>query len=117
MHANASREAKMGGNLPFALSGARSREEIEHDWTLRHRARVKRVVRRIAREHECTVEDLYATSTHPSITRARRRAYAVLRWSTGLSFSELGRIFNRDHTTILAGVRKYEAELNAAEVA
>ena len=95
------------------LSGERSREEIKRDWTLRLRVRVERVVRRIAREHECTVEDLYGASRHPTVTRARFRAYAVLRWSTGLSLPEIGLIFNRDHTTILAGVRKYEDELNA----
>lgn len=100
------------------LSGARTQAEIERDRTTRLRSRVAQVVRRIAREHGCTLEDIYGTSRHDSIARARRHAMAVLRWSTALSLPELGRIFGRDHTTILTAVRKYEAELNAnAEVA
>ena len=91
----------------------RPQSEIERDRTTRLRSRVAQVVRRIAREHGCTVEDIYGRSRMGDVPRGRMRAYAVLRWSTNLSLPELGRIFGRDHTTILTGVRKYEAELNA----
>jgi len=98
------------------LSGARTREEIDRDLTIRLRSHVTQAVRRIARDSGCTAEDIYGTSRHPIVARARRRAMAVLRWSTTLSLPELGRIFNRDHTSVLTAVRKYEDELNAPEV-
>ena len=41
---------------------------------------------------------------------------ALLRWSTGMSYPAIGRIFRRDHTTVIAGVRHYERHLAAAEV-
>lgn len=102
----------MSANRAVSLFGGRSEQERRLDNTAILRARVRGVVSRIAHEHGCSVDDLYGTSRYATIVRARHHAIAVLRWSTSLSLPDIGRIFNRDHTPILAGIRKYEDELN-----
>lgn len=44
------------------------------------------------------------------IVRARFVVY-WLGWWSGISYSELGRILDRDHSTILSGVRRMNQEL------
>jgi Bacterial dnaA protein helix-turn-helix len=48
----------------------------------------------------------------PSVVAVRRRLIALIRWSTGLSYPEIGGIFGLDHTSVLSAVRKREAELS-----
>jgi chromosomal replication initiation ATPase DnaA len=48
----------------------------------------------------------------PSITRARMALYAALYRACETSYPQIGRLLNRDHTTVLYGVR--EAERDAA---
>ena len=82
----------------------------DRDAANRHRA--MQTIRRIAREERCSVDDIFGHARHPDTDRARRRAMAVLRWSTQWSYPEIGRVFGRDHTTVLHAVRRYEEELN-----
>ena len=70
-----------------------------------------RVAERIARDEGVRVSDILGPSRERQPTRARHRLWAVTRASTDLSYPQLGRIFGRDHTTIMSGVRKYEAAL------
>lgn len=39
----------------------------------------------------------------------RQAAMAAVREATGYSFPQIGRIFKRDHTTVLYGIRAHEA--------
>lgn len=50
----------------------------------------------------------------PSEVRARHHFVALLRWSTGLSYPEIGGLIDMDHTSILDGVRKHEERLNGS---
>lgn len=43
------------------------------------------------------------------VVRARHEAMAAIRDFTGASYPEIGRAFGRDHTTVLAGVRRADA--------
>jgi len=45
---------------------------------------------------------------HKRVALARQATYYVARHTTGMSYPELGKLFHRDHTTILYGVRKIE---------
>lgn len=92
-----------GGSTPQELTDRRTNE-------LRKQALP--TLKRIATEHHISVDAMMSRSRQPDLVRARVRAMAVLRWSTGWSLPDLGRLFGRDHTTILAAVRSYEAELN-----
>jgi len=52
--------------------------------------------------------DLLGTSRSKHIVKARHLAMALIRKHCGMSYPQIGRIFNRDHTTILYAVRKIE---------
>jgi len=51
-------------------------------------------------------EDLVGPKRISRIARVRQAAMYVARQMTGLSFPEIGRRFNRDHTTVLHGYRR-----------
>jgi Bacterial dnaA protein helix-turn-helix len=63
----------------------------------------------VATAHGCTVRELAGRSRHARVTRARHEAMWLLREATDLSLPDVGRILgNRDHTTVLSGVRKIQ---------
>lgn len=62
-------------------------------------------VAQIAREHGMTAADLIGPSRLRRVCIVRWRAMRVLR-DHGRSLSSIGRILNRDHTTVLHGLRR-----------
>lgn len=60
----------------------------------------------VAAEFNVTVKDLVGASRTPSLIRARRAACMVLREYFQLSSVEIGKIVQRDHTTVLYTLRK-----------
>ena len=73
----------------------------------------RRLARRIADEHGVPLDLMLSRSRVPSVAHARHHFVAVLRWSTGMSYPSIGALVDRDHTSIIAAERKYEATLNA----
>ena len=55
---------------------------------------------------EVEERQLFGASRRKSIAEARSLAYLLVRELTRLSFPEMGRLFRRDHTTIIPGVRR-----------
>lgn len=78
------------------------------------RSRLMSVVDQVADRHGITREQLMSRSHCRRYARPRQEAYWILRRETGLSFPVIGRLFERDHTTILFGYRAYEARLAEA---
>lgn len=75
---------------------------------------IRRIVATIAAEHGCTIPHLLDRdhSHVPKVAEARRHAMAVVRWSTGLSYPEIGEMFGgRSHDVVLKAVRRWENEL------
>lgn len=70
------------------------------------RERSMSIIREIAMQHGVTVEAIMGRSRDHKDTRARRAAYAAVKYRRGLSHPAVGRIFGRDHSTILHGIRK-----------
>lgn len=64
----------------------------------------------IARSHHVETFDILGRGRSKQIAFARRHAWAVVRWTFDFSYPEIGRLFGVDHTSVLAGVRKYETE-------
>lgn len=52
-----------------------------------------------------SISAMVGTSRTTRVALARRRLFAAL-WLAGFSHSEIGRLFRRDHTSVLASVRK-----------
>lgn len=69
---------------------------------------VKRIVKTVvAVVPGVTEADVYSTRRHQNICKARHLAEWVARHATDMSYPEIGRALgDRDHTTILSGVRR-----------
>lgn len=77
------------------------------------------IVTAIAAKHFVTVEELVGDGAPACVMRARRELVAIWREEHRLSYPEIGRLLDRDHTTIMGacqppgapGVRKTTREL------
>lgn len=63
----------------------------------------------IAREHKFTQEDILGKSRFGPLVKVRRKCVVMLR-EKGYSTTEIGRIMNRDHSTIVTSLQKSRAE-------
>jgi chromosomal replication initiator protein len=63
----------------------------------------------IAQEHKFTVDDILGTSKFKPLVKVRRKCVVMLR-EKGYSTTEIGRIMNRDHSTIVHSLQKSRAE-------
>jgi chromosomal replication initiation ATPase DnaA len=66
-------------------------------------------VRQICKAHHVRTIDILSGSRVRSAVAARRQAYFEFRRDYSLSYEEVGALFGRDHTTVMSGIRKYEA--------
>lgn len=71
---------------------------------------IQQALELVAEDHGVTVAVLKGKDKGKFSARARRDAYAALRY-LGLSLPHIGRLLNRDHSTVLAGLAKREAEV------
>lgn len=72
---------------------------------------VKSIIMRVAIKHDLTAEDIVGRSRLRPIVKARHEAMREvynLRWA--MSLPNIGRCFNRDHTSILHAIQKGAAE-------
>ena len=67
----------------------------------------REMVAQIARAHSLTAADLIGPSRAHPICLVRWRAMKALR-DKGRSLSSIGRTFNRDHSSVAAGLRRLE---------
>lgn len=68
----------------------------------------RRIVQEVAAQHDLTPEDLTGPRSRRTESRARHEAMWRIRRETRLSYPQIGRFFNRDHTTVINGVRRHE---------
>lgn len=83
--------------------------------TLRDRLReigAERLGERVAREHGTTLNEILGGTRLRRVAHARQHLAALLRWSTGLSFPEIGRAMGLDHSTVMHAVGEHEARIN-----
>jgi chromosomal replication initiator protein len=62
----------------------------------------------VSRHYAFSISDLKGKSRQQPITMARQVAMSLCRGSLTLSLPEIGRFFNRDHSTVLVSIRKIE---------
>ena len=78
--------------------------------------RVSKILREVAKEFDVPVNDLRGPSIARHIAKSRQIAYLRLRDETDLSYPTIGRIMgNRDHTTIIYGIRAVTKRLQQGE--
>lgn len=75
------------------------------------------IIRMVAATGGLTVKDLVGCRARRDVSWVRQVAYyEVHKQRPNLSIAEIGRIFNRDHTTVIYGIVKVEAAIAWAEV-
>ena len=77
-------------------------------------ARARELAAPIAAAHLCTVSALFGPGREKRVSRARQDLWRELR-AAGWAYEEIGRLFGRDHTTVLHGVRTADARAAAVE--
>lgn len=70
-----------------------------------------KIIERVAQKHGVTLDEMKSTKRHRHLVRARQEAYYLLYNEGKLSYPSVGRIFERDHTTVIHGYRRHEALL------
>jgi chromosomal replication initiation ATPase DnaA len=70
---------------------------------------VRDIIAEVADEYLIFPSDIIAHKNKPKYSRARHKAMWRARNETNASYLKLARIFKRDHTTVIHGVRCWEA--------
>jgi len=81
------------------------------------RVSMKTVVAEISEMYGVTVADLHGPSRTRAISMARQHAMFVMADQPHLSLPMIGKFFDRDHTTVLHGVRRHKARMEAEQSA
>ena len=63
-------------------------------------------IAQICDRHGVTLDEMMGRSRLPHVCSARNEAYVMLR-EEKLSYPKIGKIFGRDHTTVINGVKRY----------
>lgn len=83
-------------------------EELPPETPIEPIPRWKRIAKEVARKHAMRIADL--TGPQRALTQSAARREAMYRcWSElNMTLSQIGRHFNRDHTSVLAAIRRYQ---------
>ena len=84
-------------------------EEVAH--TKHSRLSPKQVIDKVAKYYDLSSKDLLGTSRVKNIKSARQVAMYLLNEELGLSTVRVGNEFNKDHSTIMHGVKKVKQDL------
>lgn len=71
--------------------------------------KVREIIKLCAQKHGLTVEDILSEQRTNKIAHARQQAMWLAAKETSASFAEIGRIFNRDHSTVIHAVQRENA--------
>ena len=76
-------------------------------------ALVRKIVQEVGEKYGLSREQLCGEGRAAALVRARHELFWRLRRETTWSLPRLGRALNFDHTTLLNGIRKHQARLDA----
>lgn len=76
---------------------------------------LQRMIAEVARETGHTVEDLTGRNRFLPVVKVRQHAM-LLAHEAGYSTPQIGRAFNRDHTTVLEGIRNARRRMNGKRI-
>lgn len=75
--------------------------------------RTARILEIVALAYDVDAPALRGKDRHKSLAHARQAAYYLLRHVSGLSFPEIGIEMQRDHTTVMSGIKALERRLQS----
>ena len=70
---------------------------------------VRRIIEEVALEHDITPEDIIRKDRHRELVWPRHEAMRRAYDETDLSYPSIGKVFDRDHTTVMNGVKRAQA--------
>lgn len=73
------------------------------------RLRYKEMLAKFQNDNDLSEGELFSRSRKRRLVKLRREFFYMVRNELGYSFSEMGRMFKMDHTTVLKGYREHEA--------
>lgn len=73
----------------------------------------RRIIAEVAREHNITPADIIGRDKRKAYIAARFEAYKRVAEATRWSLPRLGRLFGRDHTTVLSAFRRIGFEYHS----
>lgn len=93
------------------------RHEEAFGMTHRRIKTMREIVDAVAWKHNVTTADILGPGRRRDIVAARMEAYWLCSKKTRCSLPQIGKFFDRDHTTVLHGIRVHEALLAKGEAA
>lgn len=81
--------------------------KTQDDTLITHGGEIAILARAIASKHKVTFEDMIGKRRFKHLAHARFEAYAAAH-DSGKTLSQIGRFFDRDHTTIINGIRRHK---------
>jgi hypothetical protein len=70
-----------------------------------------RIVEEVAKKHQVTIRHLMNPGKDAKLVRARWEMYYRLHTERRMSMNDIARRTNKDHSTVLYGVKKYKQEM------
>ncbi|MBQ8510137.1 MAG: chromosomal replication initiator protein DnaA [Clostridia bacterium] len=74
---------------------------------------IDRILEKVAKKNGMTVDDIKSSKRNKEIAHARHIAIYLVRKLTDISLPQIGKLFKRDHTTVLNSLKTVERELGS----
>lgn len=74
------------------------------------------IVRQVAERHGVPVHHVVGVSRSPEHVKPRTEAMYLIRETGRFSYPQIGRFFGRDHSTVIAAVRRHKLGLDAGRL-
>ncbi len=78
-------------------------------------AMVEKILGHVSRKYGVSVDDIKSKKKTDSIANARHISIYVIRKLTDLSLKEIGKIFGRDHSTVISSINKIELNIRTVK--
>ena len=78
-------------------------------------AMVEKILKQVSKKHSVSVEDIKSKKKTDSIATARHISIYIIRKLTDLSLKEIGKVFGRDHSTVISSINKVELNIRTVK--
>ena len=72
---------------------------------------INRIVDEVSRTTGVSVEDIYSKKRNAEVSDARKMCFYIIREITNISYQDIGKEFNQNHSTVIYNVNKFSAIL------
>ena len=69
----------------------------------------RKIAQKMAVRYGTTVDEIFSRRRFPEVVEARSHVWSILYRQHGYTMARIGRIWGRDHSTVLHGIRKFDA--------